>query len=131
MSINQAVKDLQVRLKGKWINFYKDNQELLKQLKIRSTEWHSTDEEETRYWLLPQSDFILGVMLALDSQLKDDLALLSSLNTDKDDLVRTLGLSFDIESEIEKLSNTDKAQEMASELDDIREQIRQNSEELT
>lgn len=127
MSVNQAIQNLQNRLKGKWINYYQEHRELLRKLNVSTSGWQSTEGDETKYWQLPKSDFILGVMLALDSQLKEDLELLSSLTSNNTDLVKTLGLSFDIESELEKLSAAEETYQLTSELDDIREQIKQQN----
>lgn len=124
MSINQAVQSLRSKLKEKWIYFYRDNQDILETLGINHDKtWYANKDDDDSEWELPSSTFILGVLLALEPSLKDELMVLLELNRNADQLVKTLGCIFDVKSEVEKLSNLDESVHRSSETDHIHEPI--------
>lgn len=82
-------------LKSKWLDYYQDNRSWIARLSV----WVSCDGTRR-----PSSSFILGTLTTLEPKLIELMPLIADLSNHPDRIVIALGLNFDPEQELTKLS---------------------------
>ncbi|WP_162182997.1 DUF5331 domain-containing protein [Neosynechococcus sphagnicola] len=98
------IQRLRQSLRIKWLNYYRENRHWLALMGV----WVNCDGQRR-----PSSSFILASLSVLEPQLTQILPLIVDLNHNPDRIVRVLGLNFNPEIELEKVSvdrlETDKS----------------------
>jgi hypothetical protein len=112
-------------LKDKWLDYYAANRTWIKHLMEKDSSWYRKTEDDCKR---PDARFIIGVVSALDSSLRDMLPTFCKLNTNYDALLEAIGLEFDPEKELEKRQQEQPNYQSDEDyLNQIREQARQKN----
>lgn len=93
-------EQLRQSVKTKWLAYYYENRHWLTRLAI----WINYKGQRR-----PASSFILASLAVLEPQLPQLLPLMVELSNDPDRIVQALGLNFNPDTELENLSETEKA----------------------
>ena len=131
-------KQFKAELKDKWLDYYQANRSWLQDYMNEDSGWYDSvdyDEEELENFELdedyeprrPECYFILGVVSVLEPSVRSLLAVMGSLTTNSEKLVKALGLDFDLELELQKRSQQQTHQQKnidSTLLDQIRQEIK-------
>ncbi|AMA09921.1 DUF5331 domain-containing protein [Picosynechococcus sp. PCC 73109] len=145
MNITKDFTDLKKELKEKWLVYCERNETWIFNLMDSHRLWVKTQEnieEDLKSFIdanwqtsRPNSDFMIGVVSILSPQICEFIEVIMTATTDRTSIIKSLDLDFDpfLEIERRKFSQNQQATLIpaSSELDDIREQIKQNSGETT
>ncbi len=93
-------EQLRQSVKRKWLTYYYENRHWLTRLAI----WVNHKGQRR-----PSASFILATLSALEPQLPQLLPLIVELSNDPDRIIMALGLNFSPDTELESLSETEKA----------------------
>ncbi|QCS48175.1 hypothetical protein FEK30_01280 [Picosynechococcus sp. PCC 11901] len=148
MNFTQELEKLKHDICEKWLDYCQRNEEWICTLMNANSLWRNTNEEIDQYLIeadqekfeswntsRPNADFIIGVVSNFNLEAQSLIGFTTTLSTNRDVIIQSLGLNFDpfLEIERRKFSQSQQATLIpaSSELDDIREQIKQNSGEIT
>ena len=121
-------EQFRAELKDKWLDYYEVNRFWLQPFMNQNGSWavnvkYEGELENPKYTpRRPNTHFILGVVTALEPQIKGLLVFTADLQTDATSILRALDLDFDPEIELKKRPEKEKT--AAEHLDIIREEIR-------
>jgi hypothetical protein len=93
------IDQLKESIKEKWLTYYESNISWLKIAMEKNGDfWTQTEDGGRR----PNSHLIIGVITSLDPNLSSLMSFSCQLNSDADDIIKSLGLNFNPEDELEK-----------------------------
>lgn len=97
--------EIKESLKEKWLEYYEANSAWLKIAATKNGSYRTNREIDKEEFTRPSGILMLGVLTTLEPQLSSFMCSAVELNTDPELIIKSLGLDFDPDKELEKLKS--------------------------